>query len=53
MSHLKNSIILVSVISLFLIAALYVGVSYYMYDSLSKVTAGGGEHAQNIPSSFM
>ncbi|MDQ3004027.1 MAG: prolyl oligopeptidase family serine peptidase [Chloroflexota bacterium] len=50
---MKNKIALVSVIILFVIAVPYVAVSYYMYDSLSKVTAGGGEHAQNIPSSFL
>ena len=53
MAPLKNKIALVSVIILFVIAALYVGLSYYMYNNLSIVTAGGGENAQNIPSSFI
>ena len=48
-----NKIARISVIILFVAAALYAAVSYFMYDSLSKVTAGGGEHAQNIPSSFV
>ena len=53
MYPMKNKIALISIIIIFVIAALYVAISYYMYDSLSKVTAGGGEHAQNIPSSFI
>ena len=50
---MRNKIALISIIILFVTATLYVGISYYMYDSLSKVTAGGGEHAQNNPSSFI
>ena len=49
---MKNKIALASVIILLVTAALYITVSYYMYDNLSRVTAGGGEHAQHIPSAF-
>jgi len=34
------------------IAMVYMTASYIMYDKLSKVTAGGSENSQNIPSSF-
>jgi dipeptidyl aminopeptidase/acylaminoacyl peptidase len=33
-------------------AVIYLVVGYFVYDKLSKVTAGGGENAQNVPSSF-
>lgn len=32
---------------------LYMTVSYFVYDKLSKVTAGGGENFENIPTSFV
>ena len=50
---MKKKFALISVAALLIIAALYVAVSYYMYDNLSIVTAGGGENAQNTPSSFI
>src|SRR5688572_19521375 len=49
---MKKKFALISTIVLLIIAALYVAISYFMYDKLSRVTAGGGENAQNIPSSF-
>ncbi|HET9905120.1 MAG TPA: alpha/beta fold hydrolase [Anaerolineales bacterium] len=33
--------------------ALYMTVGYFVYDKLSKVTAGGGENSENIPSNFV
>jgi len=50
---MNKKLAIISAIALLVIAALYVVISYFMYDKLSKVTAGGGENAQNIPSSFV
>jgi len=50
---MNKKLALISAIALLVIVALYVAASYLMYDNLSQVTAGGGENAQNIPSSFI
>ena len=44
---------LISAILILVITTLYLTVSYVVYDKLSRVTAGGGDHAQNTPSSFV
>ena len=41
------------VIALFALAALYMAVGYFVYDKLSKVTAGGGENSKNLPTAFV
>src|SRR5512138_1481617 len=34
------------------VLAAYLGVSYVVYDKLSRITPGGGENAANFPSAF-
>jgi len=50
---MKKNFALVSLIILFTLATLYMVVSYFVYDKLSKVTSGGGENSENNPSSFV
>ena len=50
---MKKKITLISATVILMVAALYVGISYFVYDKLSKVTPGGGENAENNPSSFV
>ena len=40
-------------IVLLLLAALYVAAGYFVYDKLSRVTAGGGENSRNVPTAFV
>jgi uncharacterized protein len=49
---MKRRIVRVSLIALFLLVALYLGLSYVVYDKLSRVTAGGGDSAGNTPAFF-
>jgi len=49
---MKKKLALTSAITLLVIVIVYTVTSYFMYDKLSKVTAGGGKDAQNTPSSF-
>ena len=51
--HMNKKLALISAIVLLIIAAVYMVVSYFVYDKLSKITPGGGENAQNIPASFV
>ena len=50
---MQKKFVLTSVIVLFALAALYLAVSYVVYDKLSKVTSGGGENSENIPTTFV
>ena len=49
---MKRNFALASLIILFALAALYLAIGYFVYDKLSKVTAGGGENSKNIPTDF-
>lgn len=53
LDKMKKKFVLPVVIVLLALALLYMAVSYFVYDKLSKVTAGGGENSENIPSSFV
>jgi hypothetical protein len=46
---MQKRIVRAALLARFLLAALYLGVSYAVYDKLSRVTAGGGENAGNTP----
>ena len=50
---MKQKFLIASIIMLIMLALVYITASYMMYDQLSKVTTGGGENAQNVPSSFV
>ena len=50
---MKKTFVLTTVSALIAVATLYVAISYFVYDKLSKVTSGGGENSENIPSSFV
>ena len=50
---MKKKIALTFVSVLLILAALYMAVGYFVYDKLSKVTSGGGENSENIPSSYV
>lgn len=49
---MKRRIVVLSVGLLLLLLAAYLGISYVVYDKLTRVTAGGGENAGNTPASF-
>lgn len=50
---MKEKFALTLTIVLLALAAMYTTVSYFVYDKLSKVTPGGGENSENIPSAFV
>ena len=50
---MKKKLAFTFVLVLIVLAALYMVVTYFVYDKLSKVTAGGGENSENTPSSFV
>ena len=50
---MQKKLVLTSVIVLFVLAALYMAAGYFVYDKLSKVTAGGGENSRNVPTAFV
>ena len=49
---MKKKIVLISVFTVILLVIAYFGVSYAIYDKLSKVTHGGGDDANNTPTSY-
>ena len=50
---MKKRIGLVLLIVLLTMLVIYLGISYAVYDKLSRVTAGGGDNARNTPASFV
>ena len=50
---MKKRIVILSAAVLLLLTAIYLGISYAVYDQLSRVTPGGGENAGNTPASFV
>ena len=50
---MKKRFVFVTIVTVIALALGYASASYMMYDKLSRVTAGGGENSENIPSSFV
>ncbi len=50
---MKQRIAIVSAAVLLILVAIYLGISYVVYDKLTRVTPGGDENAGNTPSSFL
>ena len=50
---MKRRIGFVAAVLVFVLLAAYFAVSYAVYDKLSRVTAGGGDSAKNVPASFV
>ena len=50
---MKSKFVLISGSIVLIAVALYMTVGYFVYDKLSKVTAGGGKNSENIPTSFV
>ncbi len=49
---MKKRLVILSASLLFVLAVAYFGISYVVYDKLSRVTPGGGDNAANNPASF-
>ena len=49
---MKKRIGLVLLIVLLTMLVIYLGISYAVYDKLSRVTAGGDDNARNTPATF-
>jgi dipeptidyl aminopeptidase/acylaminoacyl peptidase len=50
---MKKRIGILSAVVLLVLLAGYFGISYVVYDKLSRITAGGGDSARNTPASFV
>jgi fermentation-respiration switch protein FrsA (DUF1100 family) len=50
--EMKKKLAISSAIILVVLAVAYLGICYVVYDTLSKITPGGGENAANTPTSF-
>ena len=50
---MNNKFVRVSIVVVLLLAVAYLGISFVMYDKLSKVIPGGEENAANTPASFV
>lgn len=50
---MKKRIGIVSAVVLLVLLAAYLGISYVVYDKLTRITPGGGENAGNTPASFV
>ena len=49
---MKKKVVRASAIAILLLVVIYFGLSYAVYDKLSKVTHGGGVDANNTPASY-
>ncbi len=50
---MKKRVLIISGVLLILALAAYLGVSYVVYDTLTRITPGGGDNAGNTPASFV
>ncbi|HTP01966.1 MAG TPA: prolyl oligopeptidase family serine peptidase [Anaerolineales bacterium] len=50
---MKRRVVVISAVLVVVLLAGYLGISYVVYDKLSRVTYGGGDDAKNTPASFV